>query len=170
MLVIAMQDEGSLPTTTEQMDADTGREDPAGRGVLDGLPRLVGERRLMVLERFAEAIFQGRIDQQAARHDHQQRHAPLGLLARAGGGQQAWDLARTERRVPQAAGLDTPPAGPGVVPGARRVRWWRGGHNAGQRSGHHGRPTTRSARRSAGTPPGQVGVWAGAPPRAIARP
>ena len=58
-LVIEIQHEGSLPTNTAQMDADKVLEDPAGRGVLDGLPLLVGEGRLMVLERLADAILQG---------------------------------------------------------------------------------------------------------------
>ena len=61
MLVIEIQHEGSLPTNTEPMDADPVLEDPTGRGVLDGLPLLVGKRRLRVLERRAETIVQGRI-------------------------------------------------------------------------------------------------------------
>ena len=54
MLVIEMQHEGSLPTNTSQMDANNVLEDPAGRRVLDGLPVLVGEGRLVVLERLAK--------------------------------------------------------------------------------------------------------------------
>lgn len=90
MLLIAVQHEGSLPTKTAQMNADTGREDPTGRRVLDGLPLLVGERRLTLLEGLAEAIFPGRIHQQADGHDPQQRHDPLGFLEIARGGQKAW--------------------------------------------------------------------------------
>jgi hypothetical protein len=90
MLVIEIQYEGSRPPHTEPMDADKVLEDPAGRGVLDGLPLLVGESRLMVLERLSDAIFQGRIHQQADRHDHQQRHDPRGFLEIEGGGPKAW--------------------------------------------------------------------------------
>jgi hypothetical protein len=57
---------------------------------LDGLPLLVGESRILVLERLSNAIFQGRIHQQADSHDHQQRHDPLGFLEIKGGGQKAW--------------------------------------------------------------------------------
>ena len=90
MLVIEIQHEGSLPTNTSQMDADKVLEDPAGRGVLDGWPVLVGEGRLVVLERLSDALLQGGIHQQTDGHDHQQRHDPLGFLEREGGGQKAW--------------------------------------------------------------------------------
>ena len=83
-----MQHTGSLPTDTEQMDADTILEDPAGGGVLNGLPLLVWEGRLMVLEHVPDAILQGGIDQQANGHDHEERHDPLGLREREGGSPQ----------------------------------------------------------------------------------
>jgi hypothetical protein len=90
VLVIKIQHEGSFSTHTQQMDADKVLEDPAGRGVLDGLPLLVWESRSVVLERLADAILQGSLHQQAHGHDHQQRHDPFGFLAIKGGGQKAW--------------------------------------------------------------------------------
>jgi hypothetical protein len=41
---------------------------------------LVGKRCLMIVERLADTVFQGRVDQQSHRHHHQQRHDPLGLF------------------------------------------------------------------------------------------
>ena len=62
------------------MDADKVLEDPAGRGVLDGWPVLVGEGRLGVLERFSDALLHGGRHQPADGHDQPQRQAPLGFL------------------------------------------------------------------------------------------
>jgi hypothetical protein len=95
------------------MDADKGLEDLAGRGVLDGLSLQVGEGRLRVLKRLADARLQGGIHPHAAGQNPQQGHVPVVWRAIEGRGPQAWIVQATASRVPHAAGLWTPPAEPG---------------------------------------------------------
>jgi len=53
-----------------------------------------------VRESLLETIFQGRIDQQAHGHDHQECHDPLGLLQRERGGQNAWVFEKPQAACP----------------------------------------------------------------------
>jgi hypothetical protein len=86
MRFVEVQSQGPLSRPNQQMHPDKVREDPPRRGRLDRRSFLMRTRRLMVPEGLADAILQGGIDQQTPRHDHQQRHEPLGFfeIARRG--------------------------------------------------------------------------------------
>ena len=76
-----------LPRAQEQMNSHKIVKDPPRGGVLHRFPLLVGKRRIMVHEGLTDAVLQGRIDSQTDRHDHQQRHDPLGRFEIEGRGQ-----------------------------------------------------------------------------------
>ena len=82
-----VEHEGPCAGEASHMHPDKGVEHPPGSGRLDTLAFLVRNCRPVVLERVAEAVFQGRIDQQTPRHHHQEGHEALGLCERQGGGQ-----------------------------------------------------------------------------------
>ena len=90
MVVIEIQDERPLSRAAQEVNTDEVLEHPLGGGVLDRLPLLSGEGRLMVFERLADAVFSGRIDEQTDRHHHQQGHDAFGLLEIERGGQKLW--------------------------------------------------------------------------------
>ena len=66
-----VEDYGPFPWRIEEVNADEIVEDPAGRGVLHGLPLLVRKRGALVLEGVANTVFQGGVHQQTNRHHHQ---------------------------------------------------------------------------------------------------
>ena len=80
MLLSEIEHPGPLPRDASHMHPDTVVEDPARRRVLHGFAGLVGQRRVMVLEGLTDTLFEGRIPQQAHRHDHQERHDPFRLF------------------------------------------------------------------------------------------
>ncbi len=69
------------------MNPDKVLEDPAGRGMLHPLAFVVGKRRLLRLERCAEAICEGGVHEQAHGHHHHQGHNAFRFCEIQGGGQ-----------------------------------------------------------------------------------
>jgi hypothetical protein len=69
-----------LPRDVEHMNPHKVVEDPSGGGVLDALAFLVWKRRRVLLERAADAVLSGRIDEQTHRHHHQQGHDAFGFF------------------------------------------------------------------------------------------
>ena len=82
MLVLVGQIENheSLSWDVEHMNPHEVMEDPACGRVLDAFTFLVWKGCSMLLEGRADTVFEGRIDEQTDRHDHQQGHDPLGLF------------------------------------------------------------------------------------------
>ena len=80
MLGTEIQHQRALARHAQEMDTDKVREHPAGRGVLDRLPRVVGQRGLLRLEGVPDTVFQRRLDEHADGHDHQEGHDPLWFL------------------------------------------------------------------------------------------
>ena len=64
-LGMQLQHQGSLPRDTQQMDADTVLEAPAGRRLVKRVPLLRGQGGLDGLTGLPNAIRPGRIDQHA---------------------------------------------------------------------------------------------------------
>jgi hypothetical protein len=75
-----LEDHWPLACLTQQVDPHKIMKHPPRRRMLNPFTLLVGKRCLMIVERLADTVFQGRVDQQSHRHDHQQRHDPLGLF------------------------------------------------------------------------------------------
>ena len=73
MLVLFRQvdHDGPLLRDEQHMNPDKVMEDPPCGRVLGSFAFLVRKRRPLVLERMANAVFQGRIHQQTDRHHHQ---------------------------------------------------------------------------------------------------
>ena len=71
----------------QDVDPDTGVEDPPGGGVRPPPSFLIGKRLLLGTACLPNAILQRGIDQQTPRHDHQERHDTLGLFDIDGRGQ-----------------------------------------------------------------------------------
>ena len=80
VLVGQIEHEEPLPRDVEHMHPHKGVEDPPCDGVLDAGALLVWKRRPVLLERAADAILSGRIDEQTDRHDHQQGHDTFGFF------------------------------------------------------------------------------------------
>lgn len=89
MLLCEIEHQGSLPRDQEHVNPHKILEDPPCRWVLHRLPLVVGKGGGVVPQRFANAILQRRIQQQAHGHHHQQCHDPLRLFERERGGQKA---------------------------------------------------------------------------------
>ena len=87
VLVGQIQNHESLSRVVEHMNPHEVVEHPACGRVLNAFAFLVWEGRAVLLEGYADAIFEGRIDESTDRHDHQEGHDPLGLFEREGGGQ-----------------------------------------------------------------------------------
>jgi hypothetical protein len=81
-----IEDDRPLAWLTKQVNPNETMKDPTRRRMVNLLALLVGKRRLVVFERFADAVFQGGIDSQTHRHHHQQRHNALGFFQIEGGG------------------------------------------------------------------------------------
>ena len=80
MFLGEIEDNRPLACLTQHVDPHKIMKHPPSRRMLNPLTLLVGKRRLMIVERLADTVFQGRIDQQTHRHHHQQRHDALGLF------------------------------------------------------------------------------------------
>ena len=87
VLVGQIQNHESLSRDVEHMNPHEVVEHPACRRVLDTLAFLVRKGRPVLLEGRADAVFEGRIDEQTHRHDHQQGHDALGFFEIERGGQ-----------------------------------------------------------------------------------
>ncbi len=89
MLVLfgEMEHERPLPRKTAPVHPDKVMEDPAGRGVVHPLAFVVGKRRVLLFERWTDAVCSGGGHQQAHGHHHQQGHEACRLFERARGGQ-----------------------------------------------------------------------------------
>jgi hypothetical protein len=82
-----MQHHESLSRDEEHMYPHEVVEHPACSGVLDAFAFLVWKGGLVGLERVANAVLSGRIDEQTYRHHHQAGHDTLGLFEIERGGQ-----------------------------------------------------------------------------------
>ena len=78
-----MEHEAPLPRNGEHMHPHKVVEDPPRGGGLDALAFLVWKRRPVLLERAADAVLSGRIDEPTNRHHHQQGHDTFGFFQRA---------------------------------------------------------------------------------------
>ena len=87
VLVGQIQNHESLSRDVEHMNPHEVVEHPACRRVLDALAFLVRKCGLMLLQDRADAVFEGRIDEQTYRHHHQQGHDALGFFEIERGGQ-----------------------------------------------------------------------------------
>ena len=89
MLVLVGQIEHheSLSRDIEHMNPHEVMEHPACSRVLNTFAFLVWEGRSVLLEGCADAVFEGRIDEQTDGHHHEQGHDALGLFEIEGGGQ-----------------------------------------------------------------------------------
>lgn len=74
VLVGQIQHPESLPRDVKHMNPHEVVKHPAGSGSLDTLALLVWKRCAVLLERAADAVLSGRIDEQADGHHHQQGH------------------------------------------------------------------------------------------------
>ncbi len=81
-----IEDDRPLAGLTKSVHANEIMKDPTRRRMVNRFALWVGKRRLVVFERFADAVFQGGIDSQTHRHHHQQRHEALGFFQIEGGG------------------------------------------------------------------------------------
>jgi hypothetical protein len=99
-----MQDQRPRPGDEAHVKPHTIGKDPPRCRMLYGGALLVRTGGAVVLAGMANAVRQRRIDQQADRHHHQERHAPLGLFARQRRGQKAWicEEAKAAFRMPWA--------------------------------------------------------------------
>lgn len=102
MLVCEIEHQGPLPRDQEHGHPHKILEDPPRRWVLYRVPFLVGKGGAVILQRFADAILQRCIYQQAHRHHHQERHDPLGLFAIERGGQKARVFEKTNTAFRQS--------------------------------------------------------------------
>jgi hypothetical protein len=80
VLVGQIENHESLSWDVEHMNPHEVMEYPACGRVLDALTFLAWKGCSMLLEGRADTVFEGRIDEQTDRHDHQQSHDPLGLF------------------------------------------------------------------------------------------
>ena len=122
MLVLfgEIEHQGPLPRGEEQVNPDKILEDPACRWVLDRFACLMRKRRVMLLEGFADAILQSRIDEQTHRHDHQERHNPLGFFAIERRGQKAGVFEEAKAAFRMRLAFIACLTGPGPVTACRR--------------------------------------------------
>jgi hypothetical protein len=79
---------GPLPGDQEQVNRHKIMKDPPCGEILHRFDRLVGIRCLMILQSLSDAVLQRCIYGQAHRHQHQQRHDPLGCFEILRGGLQ----------------------------------------------------------------------------------
>jgi hypothetical protein len=77
-----VDDDGPLLRDKQQMNPDKVREDPPCGWRLERFAFLVWKRGSMVLERGANAVFQGRLHQQTPRHDQEKCHHARRLFER----------------------------------------------------------------------------------------
>jgi hypothetical protein len=91
----AMEDNRPLACLTPPVTPHKIMQHPARRRLLNPLPRLVGTRRLMLFERFTEAVCQSGLHQHTDRHDHQQGHEALGLVQIPRRGEPRWVFQKT---------------------------------------------------------------------------
>ena len=87
VLVGQIQNHESLSRDVEHMNPHEVVEHPACRRVLDALAFLVRKGGLMLLEGRADAVLQGRIDEQTDGHHHQQGHDAFRFFEIERGGQ-----------------------------------------------------------------------------------
>ena len=90
MLFGQIQYQRSLPGDEEHVNPHKIVKDPPRCRILYGGALLVRKGGSVVLEGIANAILQRRIDEQADRHHHQERHDPRGLFEIQRRGQKAW--------------------------------------------------------------------------------
>ena len=80
MFLGEIEDNRPLTCLTQQVDPNKIMKHPPSRRMLNPFSLLVRKRCRMIVERLADTVIQGRIDQQTHRHHHQQRHDALGLF------------------------------------------------------------------------------------------
>ena len=87
VLVGQIKNHESLSWDVEHMNPHEVVKDPPCSRVRNPSPFLIREGRSMLLKGRADAVFEGRIDEQTDRHDHEQGHDALGFFEREGGSQ-----------------------------------------------------------------------------------
>ena len=80
VLVGQIEHEEPLPRDGEHMNPHEVVKDPPCRRGHNPSPFLVWEGRSVLLEGRADAVFEGRIDEETDGHDHHQSHDPLGFF------------------------------------------------------------------------------------------
>ena len=96
VLVSQIEHHESLSWDEEHMNPHEVVKHPACGRVLDALAFLVGKRCPVLLERAADAVLSGGIDQQTDGHHHQQGHDALGFFERERRGQKLRVLEETK--------------------------------------------------------------------------
>ena len=82
MFLGEIEDHRPLAWLTQQVDPHKIMKHPPSRRMSNPLPLLVGKRCLMIVERLADTVVQGRLDPPRHGHHHQQRHEAFGLFER----------------------------------------------------------------------------------------
>jgi hypothetical protein len=70
MFLSEIENNRPLACLTKHVNPHKRMKDPTSRRMLHGFPLLIGKRRIVVFERFADAVFSGGIHQQAHGHHH----------------------------------------------------------------------------------------------------